>query len=40
MSLARRHFEIEAAYVPTRSPNLELGAAAAQIVRRVEGVTG
>ena len=40
MALARRHFEILAAYVPTRSPQLELGAAAAQIVRRVEGVAG
>jgi hypothetical protein len=40
MALARRCFEIQAAYVPTRSPQVELGAAAAQIVRRVEGVTG
>jgi hypothetical protein len=40
MALVRRHFEIVAAYAPTRSPQVELGAAAAQIVRRVEGVTG
>jgi hypothetical protein len=40
MALADRHFTIQAAYVPTRSPHVETGGAAAQIVRRVEGVAG
>ncbi len=37
MALAGRGFEVVAVYMPQRSPNLETGAAAAQIVRRVEG---
>ncbi|HEX2477365.1 MAG TPA: YiiX/YebB-like N1pC/P60 family cysteine hydrolase [Lacipirellulaceae bacterium] len=40
MALAGRHFTVQAAYVPTRSSHVEIGPAAAQIVRRVEGVTG
>jgi hypothetical protein len=40
MALAGRHFSVQAAYVPTRSPHLEIGPTAAQIVRRVEGVAG
>jgi hypothetical protein len=40
MALAGRQFAIQAAYVPTRSPHVELGPGAAQIVRRVEGIAG
>jgi permuted papain-like amidase YaeF/Yiix C92 family enzyme len=38
MALAGRHFTVQAAYVPTRSPHVEIGPPAANIVRRVEGV--
>jgi Permuted papain-like amidase enzyme, YaeF/YiiX, C92 family len=39
MALARRHFDIRAAYVPTRSPRMETGTAAIEVVRRIEGLT-
>jgi hypothetical protein len=38
LALSGRHFQVQAAYVPMRSPRVETGAAAAEIVRRVEGV--
>jgi hypothetical protein len=36
MALARRHFELLAVYSPAHAPSIQLGAAAEQIVRRVE----
>lgn len=40
MALARRHFELVAVYSPAHSPKIELDSAAAEIVRRLEGVRG
>jgi uncharacterized protein YycO len=38
MALAGLHFEVVAVYATRHSPQIEIGLAAAEIVRRVEGV--
>lgn len=38
MALARRHFEVVAVYLPSRSPAVETGLTAAAVVRQVEGI--